>query len=198
MTTNTTIHYLFNNRYRVEITQRGKISVYSLVTANQEKEMKIYSKGNYRYINLTKEKGSVPESYLINDIKAFCLGEQSTLNNVSNDQIKEWFYTDMKDYPLLDEQSIKELPFNNDCYLEQQEYFTRYYKQIFHTLKSNGFMRYHWQVTTKFEHGETVNNLHYYDSIDYSQITIKDINDVSIDELKHIQELINGILNDNI
>tara|TARA_R110002020_G_scaffold411233_2_gene620897 strand:- start:367 stop:1023 length:657 start_codon:yes stop_codon:yes gene_type:complete len=145
---------LFGGRYTVEVGKLGGVKVHSNLL-HRPKIMRMYGKDKegLRFVNLTKEKGGMAESYCITQIKKHVM-DGGTLQALTQDEIMQ-ILSNSKPFPLLDnDEDITSLftEYNHNdqlVYVEElEEGITRYYNRNDWKHKSNGFLQYHYLVTT--------------------------------------------------
>ncbi|CAH9013938.1 conserved hypothetical protein [Vibrio phage 496E54-1] len=150
---------LFNGRYTVEVGKLGGVKVHSNLL-HYPKTMRMYGKDKegLRFVNLTKDKGGIAESYCVDQIKKHVIGGD-TLQALTQAEIMK-ILNNSKPFPLLDnDKDITSLPAeynHNDqvVYVEELEgekkgkTITRHYTRNNWKHKSNGFLQYNYLVTT--------------------------------------------------
>lgn len=149
---------LFNGRYTVEVGKLGGVKVHSNLL-HRPKTMRMYGrdKEGLRFVNLTKEKGGIAESYCIDQIKKHVI-DGDTLRALTQAEIMQ-ILNNSKPFPLLDNnEDITSLyaEYNHNdqlVYVEELkegkgETITRYYTRNDWKHKSNGFLQYNYLVTT--------------------------------------------------
>lgn len=172
---------IFDDRYKVVIGVRGKVSLVSNVGCG--KEMKLYGRvrDSLRYVNLTTVKGSTPTSYRVSDLVSYATGEVETIVPITEDEIHD-ILDQVKAPPLLSEPLVIEsLPTEEDryrqtVYVEELETYTRYYTKISFNNTSNGFLKFNYRVSTHCNDSRTTTNSTTEVYTDHSAIIIKDIN----------------------
>lgn len=182
-------------KYHVEITPRGKVSVFSAWNS-RPRELKVSNKGNNRYVQMsTEDLGRLP--YLLCDIKDHCLnGEPLTPTSFS--QLNEEYHQLITQHPLLCEEDILSLPYDPYLgYAEINDDIERTYQRIDHVKKSNGWLRYHYKVVTRFSFGDyKEDTFHLCPLFDKTKIVINDIKSVDKGEMKDILEHLQGRTNE--
>ena len=144
---------LFNGRYTVEVGKLGGVKVHSNLL-HYPKVMRIYGKDKegLRFVNLTREKGGVAESYCIDQIKKHVI-DGDALRALTQVEIMQ-ILNNSKPSPLLDnDNDITALPAEYDqnnqlVYVEELEDGIRRYTRNDWKHKSNGFLQYNYLVTT--------------------------------------------------
>tara|TARA_Y100001956_G_C4118986_1_gene186347 strand:- start:1201 stop:1857 length:657 start_codon:yes stop_codon:yes gene_type:complete len=144
---------LFNGRYTVEVGKLGGVKVHSNLL-HRPKIMRMYGKDKegLRFVNLTREKGGVAESYCIDQIKKHVI-DGDALRALTQVEIMQ-ILNNSKPSPLLDnDNDITALPAEYDqnnqlVYVEELEDGIRRYTRNDWKHKSNGFLQYNYLVTT--------------------------------------------------
>ena len=148
---------LFNGRYTVEVGKLGGVKVHSNLL-HYPKVMRMYGKDKegLRFVNLTKEKGGVAESYCVDQIKKHVI-DGDTLQALTQAEIMQ-ILNNSKPFPLLDnDKDITALyaEYNQNDQIvyieeleEEKETITRHYTRNDWKHKSNGFLQYNYLVTT--------------------------------------------------
>lgn len=186
---------LFEGRYTVEIGKRGKVTVISNVAHGKVLKVSGKLKDSLRYVNMTECKGGQTQSYRVEDIKNHC-EDRLPLSPLTESEVIE-ILGKVEPPNLLDTvESIEGLPqttdrFNNICYVEELEHYTRYYSKVDFTQRSNGLLKFHYKVSTVCKEDNITTNsttkvFSYTDKVRFD-----DVSSISDKELEQVFNLVN-------
>lgn len=186
--------YLFDNRYKVVLGERGKVTVLSV--ANHDKQLKIYGKkkDGIRFVNLKPYRESIYNSYNLDDIKRYCISG-APLHPMTKEEV--CIASRRDDLPCIvnDLDIILSLPQSIDrygkaVYINQGDIYTQYYSRIDFVNTCNGWHKFRFNVAIKssYDNHTTHNKTKVF--TDRNRITINDIRCVGMEELKEINDLI--------
>lgn len=187
---------LFDGKYLVDISQRGKVTVKS--RALYGKALKVYGKkkDGARFVNLTSVREFGPEPYDLDVIANHCLNG-ADLIPMSDEQRKEAIKRDDLPPLLNTKEEIETLPqivnnFGNTVYVEELEAYTRYYTKQYLNFKSNGLSKFFYRVATHSQYDKHVTN-QTTDSfiVDGLSVAFYNANQMSDDDLEQVFNLIN-------
>ena len=184
---------LFNGRYTVEVGKLGGVKVHSNLL-HYPKVMRIYGKDKegLRFVNLTREKGGVAESYCIDQIKRHVI-DGDALRALTQNEIMQ-ILNNSKPFPLLDNDKditslYAEYDQNNQLvYVEELEEGTRHYTRNDWKHKSNGFLQYNYLVTTNTNNIVTNSNTKSF--TDEKRVYINNLSEVEDHTLEEIITLL--------
>lgn len=191
---------VFDGRYRVVVGVRGGITVYSNVSNNQHKPMRVYGrdKKGLRYVNLTSVKGGVAEGYSLDALKDFVTGISEDLKPLSEEEIINILKASKPPALLNTPEEIESLPTHNTLnnyttsYMEEVEGFTRYYTRCNFTNATSGYLKFNYRVTTHCSLSNITTTSKTDTFTDKRKIVINELEDISDSELESIFQQINN------
>ena len=189
---------LFEGRYTVEIGKRGRVTVISNVAHGKVLKVNGKYKDSLRFVNMTSCKGGQTQSYCLQDVKNHC-ENGSSLHPLTECEVREILGKVEPSTTLDTVESIEDLPqttdrFNNICYVEELEHYTRYYSKVDFTQRSNGLLKFHYKVSTVCKEDKTTTNsttkvFSYSDKVRFDDVT-----SISDEELDQVFDLVNNEL----
>lgn len=189
---------LFEGRYTVEIGKRGRVTVISNVAHGKVLKVNGKLKDSLRFVNMTSCKGGETQSYCLEDVKNHCEGGLPLLP-LTECEVREILGKVEPPTILNSVEEIEGLPqttdrFNNICYVEDLEHYTRYYAKVDFTQRSNGLLKFHYKVSTvcKEDNITTNDTTKVFSYLD--KVRFDDVSSINDEELGQVFNLINDEL----
>lgn len=189
---------LFKGRYTVEIGKRGKVTIISNVAHGKVLKVNGKLKDSLRFVNMTSCKGGQTQSYRVEDIKNHC-ENGSPLRPLTECEVRE-ILGKVEPPTILDTvESIEDLSqttdrFNNICYVEELEHYTRYYSKVDFTQRSNGLLKFHYKVSTVCNEDNVTTNSTTKVFSYPDKVRFEDVASISDKELEQVFNLVNDEL----